>query len=631
MLAAVLLALSVVLASCEALTPTSSISATDKLHLKRLFDSVQPFQDLATAHYATLGYKLLGEQIAKAAEVCKYAQSQIDANNVESIFHGSGLSKALGNCPLVAKTYSQTLNAAIVEGSTSTYLYYAVTAQKNLGLPVDSAKVSKALTAARKKDDSALSLGYAFHVASLLSGDVSSFVGWIEDTVVQADEIDGRMLQFEGGLSISAIIVSGIYRLAEHGKKAPPAMDAEKCVKFANYFLSRKQVQVVRAAYHLLDVLQILSNNKYHIPVSIALVSRPSVAITQPLVVVQVSNIMGSSLGQIGVTVESALKIGETTPVTVKKPMTLVKGQSLQYELNLDALKLGRGFYKLTINANPSKADPRWVGNTGAVVQVKLETEVLIENVEVGVGDIDQSTAPRLIKVNYPEKLPSVLEADYHQKLQMKFVLRDKHSKEVMTAHQTFIQLTHKKSGREIVFVAEPDSSNTYKFDLDVQSKSKVFGHLSGGYSMALIIGDAMFSNPCIWQLADVELGFHDSTVEQPKQATEFSPKPEIKHVFREPEKRPPPVFSTTFTGLTLVPVLLLFILWIKIGVNVSNFHLNLGTIGFHLGLGGIFGLFVVFFLQLTMFETLKYLILLGVVTFLCGNSMLSKLANAQK
>ena len=47
------------------------------------------------------------------------------------------------------------------------------------------------------------SLGYAFHIASTLSGDMSSIYERIEDAVVQADEIDGRMLQFEGGLSIT--------------------------------------------------------------------------------------------------------------------------------------------------------------------------------------------------------------------------------------------------------------------------------------------------------------------------------------------------------------------------------------------------------------------------------------------
>ena len=49
------------------------------------------------------------------------------------------------------------------------------------------------------------SLGYAFHVGAQLRGEVGSIFERIEDAVVQADEVDGRMLQFEGGLSITGM------------------------------------------------------------------------------------------------------------------------------------------------------------------------------------------------------------------------------------------------------------------------------------------------------------------------------------------------------------------------------------------------------------------------------------------
>ncbi|PKU34467.1 hypothetical protein llap_15227 [Limosa lapponica baueri] len=55
----------------------------------------------------------------------------------------------------------------------------------------------------------------------------------------------------------------------------------------------------------------------------------------------------------------------------------------------------------------------------------------------------------------------------------------------------------------------------------------------------------------------------------------------------REPEKRPPTVVSNTFTALILSPLLLLLILWIKIGANISNFSFAPSTIVFHLGHAG--------------------------------------------
>lgn len=49
------------------------------------------------------------------------------------------------------------------------------------------------------------SLGYSFHIASQLEGDISSLFNRIEDAIVQADEVDGRFLQFEGGLSVTGM------------------------------------------------------------------------------------------------------------------------------------------------------------------------------------------------------------------------------------------------------------------------------------------------------------------------------------------------------------------------------------------------------------------------------------------
>lgn len=88
------------------------------------------------------------------------------------------------------------------------------------------------------------------------------------------------MLQFEGGLSITgkcdgaflpqspltfficaALIVSGAYKLAAATDKKPP-ISGEQAVKFSNYFLSRRSVQLPKGSYSLLEILQILTSNK---------------------------------------------------------------------------------------------------------------------------------------------------------------------------------------------------------------------------------------------------------------------------------------------------------------------------------------------------------------------------------
>jgi len=69
-------------------------------------------------------------------------------------------------------------------------------------------------------------------------------------------------------------------------------------------------------------------------------------------------------------------------------------------------------------------------------------------------------------------KLEHKIEADSQQKLVMRFLLRDSANKKPMRVHQAFVRLTsvftstNNKRGHEIFFVAEPDATHIYKFDM---------------------------------------------------------------------------------------------------------------------------------------------------------------------
>ena len=71
-----------------------------------------------------------------------------------------------------------------------------------------------------------------------------------------------------------------------------------------------------------------------------------------------------------------------------------------------------------------------------------------------------------MTRLVHPNKAASILEADYHQKIVMKFQLKDKAGGQLMTAHQTFVRLTNQDTKQEIIFVTESDSTLTNKFDL---------------------------------------------------------------------------------------------------------------------------------------------------------------------
>ncbi|XP_040074114.3 dolichyl-diphosphooligosaccharide--protein glycosyltransferase subunit 2 [Ixodes scapularis] len=610
---------------CSTLTLSTYFGAEDRARLKSLFTSKKALADLQSAHYAALGLSLLGEKIANPQDYCNVLKT-VDQKNLEALFHATSGSKALGNCQLALIEGKSTLEGALKDDSTVPQLYHAVLSLKALGSAVDAAKVSQLLLAALKKDDSMINLGYAFHVASVLGGNVTPFTDRIEDAVVQADEVGGDLLQFEGGLSVTATILSGVYRLAEAANKAP-AVSKEQVLKFANYLLSRKNVQTVKGAAILYDVLRLLSvSSKHHVPVAVTVSGSSALSARSPTVVVRLTDVLGAPLAPVSLLLNSAVRLSDGQTVLERKPFAPSKEDKTLYVYNFMSGKPRRGFYKLSLNAVPVQADARLLGNTNAEIQVKVLTEVEVVNLEVGTADRDQTAAPKMDVVAFKGKLAQTLEADHHQKLVMKFSLKDKSNADIMTAQQAFVHLQHQETKREIVFLAEPDSSLIYRFDLDLHLKAKEMGYLSGKYDLSLIIGDAVIANPLKWTLASLALSFPPNP-SPPKDTVDIhAPRPEIKHLFREQEKRPPAFLSNAFCGLVLAPLLLLFVLWGRIGVNLSNFPFSLSTVLFHLGLAAIFGLFTCFWLRLTMFTTLKYLAALGAVTFISGHGMLTRL-----
>jgi len=211
------------------------------------------------------------------------------------------------------------------------------------------------------------------------------------------------------------------------------------------------------------------------------------------------------------------------------------------YEIDLMAVKPGKGFYELTMTSTPTKANSKLAGNEGAVLLVKVLGTIALENVEIGVADADQSTAPKITGVTHPDKVKKDLTADHHHKVIIKFSVKDKASGEKVKVHQAFVRLA--LNDAEIIYVAEPDSSNNYKFDLDISAKAKEFGSKSGKYSVSLIVGDAVVSNPVNWNLADITLQSPAVDGQASASVPLNKPKPEIRHLFREPEKRPPHLF----------------------------------------------------------------------------------------
>ncbi|XP_026473573.1 dolichyl-diphosphooligosaccharide--protein glycosyltransferase subunit 2 [Ctenocephalides felis] len=603
---------------------SSHFGIPEREKFKNVFADAMLSTDVAQMYYAIEGYRLLNEVPASTKESCKVLDNfSTKAKSPEELFYLISTSKYL-TCSHISTTSAVKSLQDIFSSDTATVteLYYAVLGLKNSGQTLSEAnksKLAKLLQGLLKREDTLLSLAHAFHIAAELGINGQFVSDRIEDALAQADEVDGKMLQFEGGLSLTSLILTGIIRLSNSLGK-PAYITADQSVKFSTYLLSRRSVQTAKGCTLLLNALTLISNDKAISPTVISLVGSPQISSENPQVNLRVCNLLGQPLDipSDSVIAQSGTRQGQV--VLSKQKLTPVQGDKTLYKLDLMKIKPEKGVYKLVLSAG---------SHTGNIV-VKVLGRISVKSLEVSIGDADQAAPAKKQTVPYPKKMTTVLEADSLQRVLLKVLLADESDGKPMTVHQCFVKLSNSNNKQEIIFVAEQDSTQTYKFEMDVGSKSIDFNHKSGLYHMELIVGDALLSNSFKWHIADINLKFSQEAISAEHSASRL-PKPEIVHKFREPDRRPSRLVSDLFTGLCLTPLVILFVLWVKLKINVSNFPLSLSALGFHSGFGAILGLFVIFWLKLNMFETLRYLSVLSLVTFICGHRLLRTIAQQRK
>jgi len=623
---------------CSSLSSSLTLLEQNRIALKLQ----QAHNDLPSAYFAVTGIQSLGKEVNNVESLCNVVIKQVKQDNAESLFQFSEVVKAL-KCKNVPKI---SFDGLIKDDTDSVSFAQIISAMVNLGSAVDPTTVKK-FVAIVKEVDTPASAAAAFYAASLLpkSDELKPIVSMVEDIVAQADEIGGDILQFEGGLSVTSYVIRGIMNLGNQQGSA--LIKEEQVLKFAAYFLSRKYVYTLKDIHHLLLALAALANNKHQVPVVVSVFNSNLITRENPLLKVRVTNVLDQSISEATVTAKSFTTADDSVSLFENKVFKtsdakddyiiiegeVARGYIAAHSLFIDVMSAdpARGMFKCNVAVQLKKESQRFVLGGDFVVNVKVLARIMVEDVEIAVGDKEQAVLSKTSKLVYPDKFAKVLEADYHQKIVMTFNLKDINTGNLVTAHQTFIRLVSEETQQEIFFVAEPDSDDHYKFTLDVAATAKdSFGNLSGKYKMSLIVGDASMQVPISWNLGSVTLSFSGEPKKTKRQERLTKAQPIIEHLFRVPEKRPPKVVSTAFTVLVLSPLLIMLAMWAKIGANLSNLQFSLPTLLFHVGLAGIFVLYYMFWTQYNMFHTLKLLAVIGGMTFLGGNKMLADMAAAK-
>lgn len=383
---------------------------------------------------------------------------------------------------------------------TTQEIFYRIVTHKVLGVQLSEetqSKVVKRLQELLKTDDSLSGLGYGFNTAVQLGASGSFIANRLEDAIVQADEVDGKLLQFEGGLSITALILNGAFGVAKSYNKPVP-ITAEQAVKFANYLLSRRSVQTAKGAHVLIEALKTISGAGKIAPICIQIIGNGQLEAQSPTVNVAIVDLLGKPLSPAVQSVSAKILLKKDNSVLAEKiPLISKSSDKTTFVADLSSLKPARGIYLAEISADTVYTQK---------LQFKVLGRVTVKSLELSIADSD---GIRKQTVSYPNKLKETLSADSTQKLLLKAVFVDESTSKPITVHQAFVRLENKEGDKETIFVAEQDSNKVYKFDMDVGNQGKNFNYQSGLYNIFLTVGDASLSNSFDWILAEVQLKFN--------------------------------------------------------------------------------------------------------------------------
>ncbi|RLN04336.1 hypothetical protein C2845_PM13G16870 [Panicum miliaceum] len=325
---------------------------------------------------------------------------------------------------------------------------------------------------------------------------------------------------------------------------------------------------------------------------------------------VEVTTVFGSAAPPLKVNLVQVLGSDSKVITSENKELQFDLDNNVHY-LDIAPLKIDVGKYSLVFEISLQEPEHESVYATGGrnTENVFITGLIKVDKAEIGISDNDAGTVESVQKLDLLKDTKVSLSANHLQKLRLSFQLATPLG-HTFKPHQDFLGLVEK------------------------------FYYLSGRYDLELAVGDAAMENSFLRPLGHLELDLPEAPEKAPRppaQAVDpfskFGPKAEISHIFRSPEKRPPKELSLAFTGLTLLPFIGFLIGLMRLGVNLKNFPSLPGPAAFaslfHAGIGAVLLLYVLFWLKLDLFTTLKYLGFLGIFLVFVGHRTLSYLSSA--
>ncbi|CAI9288440.1 unnamed protein product [Lactuca saligna] len=439
----------------------------------------------------------------------------------------------------------------------------------------------------------------------------------------------------QGPVSATSSVVRGLTTFASASGSFN--IPGDKILGLARFFLGIGIPGNSKDLYHQIDALGCLDQNRALVPLILSLPATVLSFTSQDKLKVRVTTVLGST--------------STTPPLSVKLMQVFTSGskdasiinQELRFDPKeaihtLDALPAGVdvGKYIFAFEIVLSDPEHKKIYATGGRTKVPVYVTgfIKIDNAKIEILESDSVETQN--KLDLSGKNDVALSANHLQKLRLSFQLTTP-LQNPFNPHQALLKLRH-ESGVEHIFVVG-NSREQLKITLDFLGLVEKLFYLSGKYDIELTVGDAAMENSFSQALGHIDLDLPEvpeKATRPPPQAVDpysrFGPMPEISHIFRPQETRPSQQLSYAFSGLVFVPFLAFLVGLSRLGANMKNFPTSTApaafAILFHGGIAAVLVLYVLFWLKLDLFITLKTLGVLGMFLLFVGHRTLSHLAS---
>lgn len=238
---------------------------------------------------------------------------------------------------------------------------------------------------------------------------------------------------------------------------------------------------------------------------------------------------------------------------------------------------------------------------------------VTLSDVHLSIKDSQGSSLTETI-INYPKGLKKTPDLHKSEVLQLSFVVSDP------TVEQVFVRMSHEEHPYVKTFATPAPLGNVFIFKLALGTKGTP-RLPKGKYSMEVVVAGNKVA-PLVWEAGDVNV----VTATEYKPTVEVELVEELQYSFPPAPTKPPALLATIFSAAVIAPAVFLLTAWGVIGVNVKAFSPSPAALVFHASIAAMFALFIKFWIDITMFETLYYGFPLAVIMFVSGNYALSHL-----